>query len=407
MLTRREFLPFSLLAAVLKRTAFVSWDDAGPLFASCRLDGSPRGIGRANWPRWIARHDADIRARLLRGEEDSLVNFVLYGVSFTSRTRGEDIDGRIGDFLRAVAKPGSNERLIWLKRVLARQSQPAESWVRNAVARYLAEQQQYARDPDVAQLYRNRGLSVDTNFRPNWAIEQTLADLRRRGVLQSVKRAAVIGPGLDFTDKDGGFDYYPLQTLQPFALVDSLLRLGLSRDPRVSVFDISAQTLDHIGRTGRIELVLDRGRQWNPEALAYWRRFGDRIGSPVEALPAPPQVRDVERRAVSIRPEIVNLLQPRDLNVVTERANERFDLIVATNILVYYDEFERALASLNIAAMLADGGVFLANSALPECQILRLHETGRIDVKYSNEPNDDDRIEIYSGARFSRPLGPV
>lgn len=410
MLTRREFLPFSLLAAVRARNTFITWDEVNPVVESCRLK-LPRGLGRANWSQWIARHDAEIRARLLRGEEDSLVNFVLYGVSFTSRARGEDSDGRIGDFLRAMAKPGSNERLVWLAqvlhRVLARQKQPAEAWVRNAVARYLAEQQQYARDPDVAQLYRSRGLSVDTNFRPNWAIEQTLADLRRRGVLQSVKRAAVIGPGLDFTDKDGGFDYYPLQTLQPFALVDSLLRLGLSRDPRVTVFDISAQTLDHIGRTGRIELVLDRGRQWNPEALAYWRRFGDRIGTSVEPMAAPPQVRNVDRRAVRIRPEIVGLLEPSPLNVVTERANERFDLIVATNILVYYDEFERALASLNIAAMLADGGVFLANSALPECQILRLHETGRIDVKYSNEPNDDDRIEIYSGARFSRPLGPV
>jgi hypothetical protein len=406
-LSRREFLPLSLLAAVSKRASFVPWYDASPLFSSCRLINAQRGMTGATWPEWIARHDADIRSRLLRGEEDSLVNFVLYGVSFTSRPRGEDVEGRIKDFVGAVRAPGTNERLIWLRHVV---KQPAEAWVQSAVSRYLSEQQQYARDPNVTDLYQSRGLSVDTNFRPNWAIEIALADLKRRGVLQNVKRAAVIGPGLDFADKDRGYDYYPLQTLQPFALVDSLLRLDLARNLRVSVFDISEQTLDHLEHAKgpcTIQLVLDRGRSWNPDALAYWRRFGDLIGTSVEPLPAPPQVGDVDRMAVRIRPEIVGLIDPSPLNVVTQRASERFDLIVATNILVYYDEFERALASTNISAMLADGGVFLANSPLPECPALRLHSTGRIDVKYSNEPNDGDRVQIYSSARFSRPLGPL
>lgn len=334
------------------------------------------------------------------------MNFVLFGTSFTSRPRGEDVDGRISDFVRAVRAPGTNERLVWLSRLV---KQPAEAWARSAVSRYLAEQQKYAGDPNVTDLYRTRGLSVDTNFRPNWAIEQALAELKRRGILQNVKRAAVIGPGLDFTDKDRGYDYYPLQTLQPFALVDSLLRLGLATAPRVSVFDISEQTLDHIARIKgnyTVQLVLGSAK-WNDAALAYWRRFGDRIGSTVEPMAAPPQVGKVDRRAVRIRPEIAGLLEPSALNVVTQRTNDRFDLIVATNILVYYDEFERALASLNIASMLSDGGTFLANSTLPECPALRLHSTGRIDVTYSNEPNDDDRVEIYSTSRFTRPQGPV
>ena len=36
------------------------------------------------WPSWVDRHDRDVRARLARGDEDSLVNFWLYGTSFTS-----------------------------------------------------------------------------------------------------------------------------------------------------------------------------------------------------------------------------------------------------------------------------------------------------------------------------------
>jgi hypothetical protein len=37
---------------------------------------------------------------------------------------------------------------------------------------------------------------------------------------------------------------------------------------------------------------------------------------------------------------------------------------VATNVLVYYDVFEQALALSNIAAMLREGGVFLTNNAV-------------------------------------------
>jgi hypothetical protein len=35
------------------------------------------------WPAWVARHNAAIRDRLALGDEDSLVNFWLYGTSFT------------------------------------------------------------------------------------------------------------------------------------------------------------------------------------------------------------------------------------------------------------------------------------------------------------------------------------
>ena len=48
--------------------------------------------------------------------------------------------------------------------------------------------------------------------------------------------------------------------------------------------------------------------------------------------------------------------------------NERFDLIVATNVLIYYDVFEQSLALANIATMLRPGGLLLSNNpvfALP------------------------------------------
>ena len=54
--------------------------------------------------------------------------------------------------------------------------------------------------------------------------------MKARGLLKpgAVRRVAIVGPGLDFADKDVGFDIYPQQTLQPFAVLDSLKRLGLA-----------------------------------------------------------------------------------------------------------------------------------------------------------------------------------
>jgi hypothetical protein len=42
-----------------------------------------------------------------------------------------------------------------------------------------------------------------------------------------------------------------------------------------------------------------------------------------------------------------------------------FDLIVATNILPYFDDTQLTLATSNIAAMLGPGGVFMHNEPRP------------------------------------------
>ncbi len=52
-------------------------------------------------------------------------------------------------------------------------------------------------------MFRDRGVSLDTGIFPDYSIEQTLRDLKKRGVLRDgqVAGVAVIGPGLDFADK--------------------------------------------------------------------------------------------------------------------------------------------------------------------------------------------------------------
>jgi len=61
--------------------------------------------------------------------------------------------------------------------------------------------------------------------------------------------------------------------------------------------------------------------------------------------------------------------EPVDLNIVIERLNlqadQRFDLIVGTNIFLYYDAFEQMFALENAGATL-NPGLLLTNDRLPE-----------------------------------------
>ena len=77
---------------------------------------------------------------------------------------------------------------------------------------------------------------------------------------------------------------------------------------------------------------------------------------------------------------------------------ERFDLIIATNILVYYDNFEQSLALANVERMLRPGGFLLSNNALLELPFSRIHSLDYLTVVYSDRPDDGDHIVWYQRA---------
>jgi hypothetical protein len=108
---------------------------------------------------------------------------------------------------------------------------------------------------DKVTRFRDRGLASDTTFKPNFGLERSLIAIKADGLLpvRSVQRVAVVGPGLDFTDKQDGFDFYPLQTIQPFALIDSLQRLGLAAPSglQLTTLDLSPMINEHIAAARR------------------------------------------------------------------------------------------------------------------------------------------------------------
>ena len=74
---------------------------------------------------------------------------------------------------------------------------------------------------------------------------------------------------------------------------------------------------------------------------------------------------------------------------------ERFDLMVATNVLVYYDVFEQSLALSNIASMLREGGWLLSNNALAELPGVPMTSAGYSEVSYTSQAEGGDSIIWY------------
>jgi hypothetical protein len=227
----------------------------------------------------------------------------------------------------------------------------------------------------------------------------------------SVKRVAVIGPGLDFVDKTSGYDFYPEQTIQPFAVMDSLLRLNLAdaKSLEVTTLDLSPRVNAHVrrmrqraagGASYTVQLPRETDAGWREEFVAYWQKFGDQIGQETKAAALLGGVEGLAIRAVRIRPRTVLRVRAADLNVVLQRLDGAgYDLIVATNILVYYDLFEQCLALKNVERMLRPGGLLLSNNALLELPSSGVRSVGYLTTVYSSRADDGDHIVWYQKGR--------
>ncbi len=409
----------------------------------------PAGIesgGAGKWTAWARKEDKAIRARLKDGDLESMVNLLLLGTSFTKQPRilMENITeasksgllrSRVDDLVAGLSAPGDNERLAYLSNLLRDQDvkDPGEFLYENLLRVLKAHQQigeraaeldrrrqaEGSRDPaavlDRSSVFSDRGIALDTNILPDFSIERALRDIKKRGMLREgqVARVAVVGAGLDLIDKSeqSGYDYYPRQTSQPFALYDSLLRLGLAKPGglNLEVHDISPSVIDHFKRVRAraakgdgyvIQLPRDVSRPWQPDLAAYWKALGSEVGEEVAPIRPPEIFKGLETRAVRIRPEVALTCKASDLNIVLERKDlpepERFDLIVGTNIFIYYGPFEQSLALENAGAMLKTGGLLLSNDRLPEVPGGSMRLAGVTRVSFDDrDPTARDDVGWY------------
>lgn len=439
------FLCATLLFSEEGRVRYLRYADVAEtlrLFAGSELPESDLASPGA-WDRWIRKRDSEVRARIERGEEDSISNLILYGTSYTSLARLDDPEsavmenGKIAETARArvqalvaaLRAPTTNERLLIVQDFLKHKgigTDRARQFLTGNLERFAAEQLAYQRklqqansSRDIDQvlsargtLYKARGLSVDTSLLTNYALEGTLRTLSETGALSEgrIRRVAVIGPGLDFTNKHGGYDFYPLQTIQPFAVMESVLRLKLGKPGEIEVvtMDLNPEVNAHVARLARearagrvytLQLPRDPSEDWTPAAIAYWQHFGEVLGSEVKPRAVPQALEGVVVRAVSIAPQFASRIRPLDLNVVAQTADlqndQAFDLVIATNILVYYDRFEQGLAMASIARMMNHGGVFLSNDALSSYHVQALKFLLRHSVAFDSRDSRGDNMLVY------------
>jgi SAM-dependent methyltransferase len=269
--------------------------------------------------------------RLHEGEMEHLVYYVLQSQRFTTQVSIEPalsareyttthtippaVASRADAFLRAELK---DDRFLYLRSLAKNRDEIVSAYER--AMRFLYEKefasrsrQGDARREFVAGLYQKRGHSSDTNEDANKAVRSGLVSIQQLKPDWRVQRALVIGPGLDFSPRTSLKEDTPPRSYQPFALREALIALKLSPAPQIRCVDI------------------------NPRVVKYFDG----------------------------RPSEISAIQ---LNILTSRLDESFDLIVATNILLYFDARELLLAMTNAKAMLKPGGVFLHNDPRGEIE---------------------------------------
>jgi hypothetical protein len=387
-------------------------------------------LDAAKWLTWMQTRDRGIRDRVTQGEEDTLTNLLRLGVTFTKEypitteymaRYGESTlvnsfaENRASDLIRALAGPTKNAGILEMRELLERKGFTLKTPAgRQAVRKYLLAnlarmRQDYLRSREAAkanrfQMFQDRGISTDSSLWPNFLIDQHLKHMVEKGLLKpgSVQRVAIVGPGLDFVNKNAGTDFYPPQTIQPFAVIDSLAKFGLADPAEIELytFDISRRVNVHIDRARKssalgkpyiVQLHWRPSEQWdaalNQEFTDYWSALGKQVGKAVTPASLPAKAGDLKVRAVAIRPAVVQSIVPVDMNVVFQRVmvtpEQQFDIIIGTDIFVYYGTLEQSLARANVATMLKPGGYLLSDDKLPSTVLSGLNDDLVTSVRIS------------------------
>jgi hypothetical protein len=393
----------------------VTWSDVAPF--QPRLEAS--GVTAASFPTYVARlHDDNLR-RVHEGDLDHLIFYALQSTRFTSlppiepalsakafveglapAARDEflktstapsaqiaaPVRARLSAFLRALDSSTADPRLSYFGALMSgtvsarseRQAALTREYLR--AMRFVYEKEFVAplaqRPADsIVELYRSRGLSTDTAVEAGYLVYLGLGVFQSLEPERRIRRVLIVGPGLDLAPRTALVEAGPPESYQPWAVIDALVGLGLSRvdDLTVVAADINPRVVDHLRRSAAAPplLILVSGiRETESVRLSgeyrdYFKGLGHGVGD-MDARPILTVGEGHLRKAVRVRPASARTLQPAALDIVTERLDTpAFDLVVATNILPYFDDTELTLALTNIAAMLAPGGVFLHNEPRP------------------------------------------
>ncbi len=389
------------IAAVLAlqpstRTIAITWQDVAPLHK--RLEAG--GITAVTFASYVDRVRQDNARRVREGDLDHLIFYALQSTHFTKLPPIEpavsaktlvdsgnripsNVQPRIRELLKAIESPSGDPRLTYF-RALVHSTFPIENERQRAllaeyrrVMKFVYEKEFVAqrRGADaVADLYRARGLSTDTAVEAGYVVYNGLGVIKSLEPTRQIRRVLIVGPGLDLAPRTSLIETGPPESYQPWAVVDALLSLALSRPENLVVVggDINPRVVARINQERTVPpiLALVSGIVESPTVriTAEYRDYFTRLGREIRngSWVSTPAVSGHLSKSIGVRPEIAQSVTAAQLDIVVDRLSiSSFDLIIATNILPYFDDTQLSLATSNIAAMLAPDGIFLHNEPRP------------------------------------------
>jgi hypothetical protein len=430
----------------------IRWDDL-PSAIQRRVRGA--GLDERSFEAFRQDHERRTQARVVEGDLDALVYYALQSTAFTKlppvepalsakafvegldvETRRRFLSGetiasarvpapvrqRLEALLPALREPPPRSRLEYLRDILQRQpkmgSGPEDVLLAQYVRamRFLYEKEFVAQRTGgadaVATLYRERGLSTDTAVEAGYVVHVGLATLKALDPSRRIRRVLIIGPGFDLAPRTGLIEAGPPESYQPYAVVDSLLSIGLARleDLVVVGADVNPRVVDHLEGAGTHDVsgvsmtlvtgVGDAGAVTLQEDYRqYFNDIGRSIGVPLTAPVLPARYDGHLRKALRVRADVRRVVSGVGLDIATDRVTlvggGTFDLVVATNVLPYVDDTLLTMALANIAAMLEPGGAFLHN----ESRRLLGEVTSELDL-----PLQQARTGVIATVRGAPPL---
>jgi hypothetical protein len=350
------------------------------------------GITRDGFDEFIRRTEKRAETRVREGQGESLIHFILQSshiqtgrpiepalsakafVEGGGRVIPADAATRIEAFLDA-RRNAVDERTKHFAAIVPTDATKGRDFLAAAyrrAMRFLYAKEFSTPKEKVPLLYRERANSTDTAFEAGFSVDLALRVIRATDPGYRVHRVLVVGPGLDLGPRTDLVDIIPPQSLQPFAVADSLLRAGLSGlgSLRIHNVDIDDSVVKYLARVSEggvksLEVVSgvadDASRPWTQEYREYFQSFGDFIGAST-TRPHVPGAPKRARRAIAFKEAVARSITAEQFNIVTERyRNSAYDLIVATNVFPYLSDVELGLALANISAMLGPDGYLIHN----------------------------------------------
>jgi hypothetical protein len=410
-MTRAPGILVMLGAVTLGAGATVAFDGIGAVREIAWADVAPaiqrlltvRGVDPTTFPARVSECRRQNQARLREGDLDHLVHYALQSSSFTDQppiepavsaeafvrtgTIPADVRSRLARFGTAADGNRGNVRLGYFRDVLT-QNRPPDMSTSDFLAaqygramRFLYEKEYLAaRQPNkteaVGALYQARGLSTDTSVEAGYVVYLGLATLRQLDPQRRIRSVFIVGPGLDLAPRTDLVDAADPQSYQPFAVLDALLTLGLARrdDLRVVSADINPRVVEWIehARGERIRLSLTSGVaetdrvRFSSDFREYFEGVGRSIAR-ADSSVVSGSSRTGGRlvKSIDVDPGTTAAFDATRLDVVVDRLDRRFDLIVVTNVFPYLSDTDLLLALTNLTAMLAPRGALLHNEPRP------------------------------------------